>query len=184
MQYETETNLQAQGAKGCHISWKWSLPLLPENLKKSFQFNSNLLPNRIGPRKTCFWWAPRTSFTPPPAVWVELQTLQRVADEPVGRTGCCWWPGSCWPSIDICWLGSPTTNFGLSWRKLQRVGLSKFTYSKETWFNQISSMTGFMLCAQFTRRMFYWQLIACPSSSTGRWCSSQNFCGQTWQQLA
>ena len=80
-----ETNLQAQRAKGCHISWKWSLPLLPENLKKSFQFNSNLLPNRIGPRKTCRWRAPHTSFTPPPAVWGQLQTLQRVADEPAGQ---------------------------------------------------------------------------------------------------
>ena len=89
---------------------------------------------------------------------------------PAGRTGRCWCPGSSWPStkdsvfIEICWLGSPTTNFGLSWRKLQRVGLSKFTYSKETWFNQISSRTGFILCPQlsiFTNwaMMFFTELL-------------------------
>ena len=53
-----------------------------------------------------------THAAPSSLMWTpDAQKSSRWTSWPAGR---CWWPGSSWPSIEICWLGSPTTNFGLS----------------------------------------------------------------------
>ena len=56
-----------------------------------------------------------THAAPSSLMWTpDAQKSSRWTSWPAGRTGRCWWPGSSWPSIEFCWLGSPTSNFGLS----------------------------------------------------------------------
>ena len=124
----------SQRAKGCHISWKWSLPLQPEKLKlveKEFPIQFKLLAeqswsstNMLLVSAPHFTHAAFSSLRWTP----DAQKSSRWTSWPAGRTGRCWCPGSFWPStkdsasIEICWNQNGRPVIGISSGKLNQSG--------------------------------------------------------------